>query len=195
MRTLKLVSTIIMVLACQSALADSAPLNAPGPLGDLQAQIEALNDRIETLETNAPTSIVDGRSYCAMVDVTVQRGWSNTGTEETQTVVFRRLATFSGGAFMATTTDGLDINQDDSGVVSGALVAPGAVLAGVYTQTGQRLDVTFDTGETRVWYVSADGSVIHNNSADHFGPFPINTLSVGVIRSATFIESDTCDDV
>jgi hypothetical protein len=190
----KVIPAVMLAFAGQAAMADTPPPENQTPFGELQTQIDALSDRVDSLEANAPTSDVEGRSYCMMVNITVQRGWSNTATEEMQKFIVRRVATFTGGALIATTIDGLDIRQDDNGVITGDPVVAGEVLGGTYTQTGQRLDVLLDTGASRVWYVSADGSVIHNNSADHFGPFP-NSISVGVTRNATFIESDTCDNV
>ena len=194
MRYPKVIPIVILAFASQAAIAGAPPLENRTPFAELQARIDALSDRVDSLEANAPTPDVEGRSYCMMVNITVQRGWSNTATEELQKFIVRRVATFTGGAFTATTIDGLDIRQDDNGVITGEPVVPGDVLGGTFTQTSQRLDVLLDSGQSRVWYVSADGSVIHNNSADHFGPFP-NSVSVGVTRTATFIESDTCDNV
>jgi len=192
MNTPKAMILALVLLARQAAMAESGPLNGPNPLGDLQSQIDALGERIATLENKAPTPDVDGRSYCMMVTVTVLRGYQNTATEVVETPVVRRLAIFSGGSFSATVVSDEFNAQTGNGIIESVPGTAPVEISGTYTQTGRQLNLELSNGNSGTWYVSGDGSVIHNNSIEFFGPFP-NSLTLGLVRSATFIESAGCE--
>jgi hypothetical protein len=189
---LRLLISLAGILICSAAGANQNATSTPSPLGELQMQIEALDSRIEALEQAAPDSIVDKRTYCMMVDVALLRGWSVDSTEIVETIVVRRVLTFSGGAFTATLVSSNRNIQNDNGVVTPVVGISPVLLEGTYIQSGNQLDLSFTTGSTASWYVSADGSVIHNNDIDFLGPFP-NSLTIGIVRSSTMIESATCD--
>ena len=185
--------TLAATLACPSAFAETPPETAPTPFQQLQAAINGLEDRVAELEAAAPSAEVDGRTYCMMVNVNILRGIASTASETEDLVAVRRLASFSDGIFTAAVVSNRRIAQGDDGVVS---LLPGAspdVLEASYSQSGRQLDLTFTDGTVVSWYASADGSVVHNNGLDHFGPFP-NSLSLGLVRAATLVESDTCED-
>ena len=192
MRTIRTMYWALMALASHAALAEVGPLQGPNPLGDLQSQIDVLVGRVETLENDAPTAEVEGRSYCMMVTVTVLRGIGNTATEVVETPVVRRLATFSGGTFSATAVSDEFNRQTGIGVIENLPGVAPAEISGTYSQSGRQLTLSFPDGDSGTWYVSGDGSVIHNNSIEFFGPFP-NSLTLGLVRSATFIESAFCE--
>lgn len=189
---LKFLISLAAIMLCSAAGANPNATSTPSPLGDLQRQIDALDSRIETLEQAAPDSNVDGRTYCMMVDVAILRGLSVDSTEILETVVVRRILAFTGGAFTATLVSSDRNVQDDSGVVTPVTGTSPGVFEGTYIQSGNQLDLNFTTGATASWYVSADGSVIHNNDIDFLGPFP-NSMSIGIVRSSTMIESATCN--
>ena len=127
------------------------------------------------------------------------KGRANSETEELQSNVIRRTATFSDGMFEASHLSNILNNQLDDGTVTADDVDPIGLLIGTYTQTGSKVDIIFDAGLTANWYVSADGSAIHGSSITHaaFGPPgspPV--VSVGTVRSWTLIETnplDVCD--
>jgi hypothetical protein len=81
--------------------------------------------------------------------------------------------------------------QTGAGVVVNMPDIGGQDISGTYTQTGRQLNIDLSIGRSEVWYVSADGSVIYNNSIHFFGPFP-NSLTFGFVRSTTFVESASC---
>lgn len=196
MNTKQLLLPIALACMCQPAAADVNGLPSSSPLGDLQAQVAALTSRVNTLEANKADSDVDGRTYCMMVEVTILRGPTANTAESLETRVIKRFASFSGGSLIATLISGTSNVQDDNGIVSS--ISPPAmsppVLEATYMQDGARLDLSFadPIGDTRVWYVSRDGSVIHSNSVV-YNSFP-NSLTLGLARHATLIESDSCDD-
>lgn len=183
---------ITSALVCSVAGAQPRAASAPTPFGDLQSQVDNLVSRIDVLEQSAASQVVDGRTYCMMVNVTILRGLSSSAMESADTVIVRRVLNFTGGAFTATLVDSSGNSQTDDGVVSFVNGASPELLHGTYTQSGGQLDLLFSSASTATWYVSRDGSVIHNNGIDFFGPFP-NSLTIGVVRSATTIESDTCE--
>jgi hypothetical protein len=187
--------TIVAVtvsLVCSVAGAQPRATSAPTPFGDLQSQIDELVGRIHVLEQSAADQSVDGRTYCMMVNVTILRGFSSSAMETVDTIVVRRVLHFSGGAFMATLVDSSRNSQTDDGVVAFIQGVSPELLDGTYTQSASQLDLLFSDATTATWYVSRDGSVIHSNGIDFFGPFP-NSLTLGIVRSATAIESDTCE--
>ncbi|MDH5323361.1 MAG: hypothetical protein OEW81_13200 [Gammaproteobacteria bacterium] len=193
MRNIIVVLTFVIFITFQTASAEPAASSAPTPFNDLQVQIDSLLDRVQQLEGNTPSAAVEGRSYCMMVNVSTLRGLESSGTETEDIIVVRRAAEFLAGMFTATLVSSNQISQDDNGIVT---MLPGNspdTIAGTYTQAGRELIVQFPDGTTAAWYASADGSVIHNSGIEFFGPFP-NTLSLGLVRSSTLIESDTCAD-
>lgn len=183
---------VTLALVCSLAGAQPRATSAPTPFGDLQSQIDNLVGRIDVLEQSAASQLVDGRTYCMMVNVTILRGFSSSAMESADTTVVRRVLNFSGGAFTAILVDSSGNSQTDDGVVSFVNGASPELLHGTYTQSGSQLDLLFSNASMATWYVSRDGSVIHNNGIDFFGPFP-NTLTIGIVRSATIIESSTCE--
>lgn len=192
MRTLKMVLVVILAFACQAAMADSPSLNSKGPLGELQAQIDTLSERIQSLENDAPTADVDGRSYCMMANITLLRAFASSATESVETRVVRRVANFSGGTWSATLVSSNGNVQDDNGVVTNGPGNSPGVISGTYTQSGRHLDIVDSDGLPATWYVSGDGSIIHNNGIGFLGPFP-STFTLGLVRSVVFVESETCD--
>ena len=163
-----------------------------GPIGKLRARVEALEVRIQDLEKNAPSSSVEGRTYCFVLDLLVMRGRAFNASEELQSSVIRRTANFSGGAFSAALLSHIRNNQLDDGTVT---LLPGSSpdpLLATYTQTGNKIDIVFPDASTATWYVSNDGSLIHGSSISSAGPFPGPT-TVGITRSFTLVENDTCD--
>ena len=182
-------------LVTQVALAGEPLTNTESPLGILQAQLDALEARTQVLEDDARTSDVEGRTYCSMLELSVMRGRSFNATEEFQTNIVRRTATFSGGAFSGAYLSNVLNNQTDDGIVEhpvGTIIDP---LLATYVQTGSKLDVTFAQGPTATWYVSKDGSLIHGTKISH-SIRAGGAVTVGFVRSWTLIETDpldTCD--
>ena len=186
------IAAVIFALLCSAAGAQPRAALAPTPFGGLQSQIDNILGRINVLEQSAASQTVDGRTYCMMVNVTILRGFSASAMETADTVVVRRVLNFSGGAFTAFLVDSSANSQNDDGVVSFVNGPSPEVLHGTYAQSGSQLDLLFSDASMATWYVSRDGSVIHNNGIDFLGPFP-NSLTIGIVRSATIIESDTCE--
>jgi len=180
-------------------MAEGPPGSVAGPFGDLQSQLDELAARTLALEESSPTSSVEGRTYCFVLNLQVMRGRAITDTEELQSNVIRRTATFSGGSFEASHLSNNLNNQLDDGTVIPDDVNPIGLLLGTYTQTGRKVDIAFDSGLTANWYVSTDGSVIHGSSITHaaFGPPgapPV--VTVGQVRNWILVETnsfDVCD--
>ena len=199
MRSLNILCLIAGAFFAQSVMADNSPGSRAGPFGDLQTQLDELAARTLALEDGAPTSSVEGRTYCFVLDLQVMKGRANSGTEELQSNVIRRTATFSGGLFEASHLSNILNNQLDDGTVTPDDVDPIGLLIGTYTQTGSKVDIVFDTGLTANWYVSTDGSVIHGSSITHaaFGPPGLPpVVTVGTVRNWTLVETnplDVCD--
>jgi len=195
MSTLKILPTLVLALACNAATADTPPASAPTPFGDLNAQLEALATRVDTLENNAPNASVEGRTYCMMVHVSFLRSivdfGPDAGPARVEDRVIRRVATFVDGTFTGTLVSSYEIAQVDNDVVEFEPGASPDVILGSYWQTGNQLDVQVGSNPVSAWYVSKDGSLIHNNGIGFFGPFG-NGLSLGLVRNTTFVESDTC---
>ena len=192
MRAFRISVWAILSIGMPAAVAEPGPLNGPNPLGNLQSQLDSLVERIEMLENSAPSSSVEGRTYCEMSTITILRGFENTATELVETGVSRRLATFSGGTFNSTVVSAGSNGQNGAGVVVNVPDIGGQDISGTYTQTGPQLNIDLSIGRSEVWYVSGDGSVIYNNSVHFFGPFP-NSLTFGFVRSTTFVESASCE--
>lgn len=192
MRGFRIFVCAILTIGMPAAMAEPGPLDRPNPLGELQSQVDSLVERIETLENSLPSPSVEGRTYCEMATITMLRGFENTATELVETGISRRLATFSGGMFTSTVVSAGSNGQNGAGIVVNVPDVGGQDISGTYTQTGRQLNIDLSIGRSEVWYVSADGSVIYNNSIHFFGPFP-NSLTLGFVRSTTFIEGASCE--
>ena len=196
MRTSRIIPLLVIAFASSVVVADSPPASNPTPMGDLQAQLDLLAARVESLESNAPSSSVDGRTYCMLSNVTRLRSTvlfgPNAGPEKVESLVIRRVATFVDGTFTATLVSSYQNALNGDGVMEFGPGSSPEVLLGSYLQSGTRLDMTIDANPLDSWYVSKDGSLIHNNGIGLIGPFP-NGLSLGLSRSVTFVEGDTCD--
>ncbi len=199
MRSLKILCLIAATLLAQSVTAEARPGSTPSPFGDLQTQLDALATRTQALEDSAPNSSVEGRTYCFVLNLQVMIGRAVSDTEELQSNVIRRTAMFSGGMFEASHLSNILNKQLDDGTVTHDEADPIGLLLGTYTQTGSKVDITFDTGLSANWYVSKDGSVIHGSSLTHsaFGPPGLPpVVTVGFVRNWTLVETnplDVCD--
>ena len=197
MRSIKVIMFIGATFLAQSVYAQDPFGTATNPFGDLQVQIDELAARTQALESSAPTSSVEGRSYCFTLNLLILRGRANSATEELQTNVIRRTATFSEGVFTGGFVSNVLNNQSDNGVVTTGQGDPIDPLLATYTQTGNKIDVTFPAGTTANWYVSNDGSVIHGTTIGNTGPIgPGGVITVGFLRTWTLVEMgpfDTCD--
>ena len=198
MHTLKILPALVIALISQPALADFESTSNGQPFNAMQAQLDALAARVDTLESKAPNASVEGRTYCMLVNVTLLRSVVDIGPNaapgKVETRVIKRVATFVDGAFTATLVSSHQNTQTDNDLVdyTDATSSP-VVLLGNYSQAGNQVDLVFDTLDPHVaWYVSKDGSLIHYNGIDFFGPFG-NGLTLGLVRSGTLVESDTCD--
>ena len=193
MRRIRQMACLLAVsLLAQPAVADTPSENTQTPFGQLQAQLDALEERTQVLEDGAPTVNVEGRTYCSMLQLDIARARSFNATEELQTNIIRRKATFSGGAFSGAYISNVLNNQTDDGVVEhedGEIIDP---LLATYVQTGSKLDITFAAGPTATWYVSKDGSLIHGTKIEH-GTFAGGLVTIGFVRSWTLIETDPLD--
>ena len=176
----------------QGALADDPSETNGNPFQAIQAQLDNLDARTQALEASAPSSDIEGRTYCSMLELTVMRGKSFDETEELQTHIIRRTARFSGGTFTGAYISNVLNNQTDVGVVenpAGQIIDP---LLATYVQTGSKLDVTFAQGPAATWYVSKDGSLIHGTKIEHL-VVGGGRATVGFLRSWTLLETDPLD--
>jgi hypothetical protein len=193
MKTMNILASFALVLLCDAALAQQAPGSKGVPFSELAAQIDALEARIAGLEENAPNPNVEGRTYCMIVNISGLRGTPASQTNAVDAIVSRRVLSFEGGAFAATLVSSQIVSLDHTDAVTlSENTATPELLAGTFSQTGRQVDVVFSDGAVEQFYVSGDGSVMHSNSVFLLGPFP-NTFALGLTRSATMIESDTCD--
>jgi hypothetical protein len=198
MRSLNVLFLIAVILFAQSATAQDSPSSGASPFQNIQTQLDELAARTLALENSAPTSSVEGRTYCFVLNLQVMRGRANSETEELQSNVIRRTATFSDGMFEASHLSNTLNNQLDDGTVVADDVDPIGLLVGTYTQTGSKVDISFGAGPTANWYVSADGSAIHGSSIS-YAAFPRGlppVVTVGTVRNWTLIETnplDVCD--
>ena len=118
---MKKIRQIILLVAAslvtQAAMADTYQDVRPSPFDELQAQLDALDARTQALEDAAPTSDIEGRTYCSTLELSVTRGVSFNASEQHQTNIIRRTATFSGGAFTGSYLSNVLNNLTDDGVV------------------------------------------------------------------------------
>jgi len=187
---------LISIFLVQTALAGVPLTGTPGPLADLQHQIDTLENRVQTLENNAPNSSVEGRSYCFELHMIVLGGNAVNQTESVQTRIVRRSATFSGGTLTAAFLSHVINDQQDDGIVTNALGPVTDPLIATYTQTNKKLDITFADASIANWYTSGDGSVIVGSRTSHgtFGPGGV--VTVGFFRNWALVETEdpsNCD--
>lgn len=193
MRSLTILCLIAVSLSAQSVVADSPPGNTPSPFGKIQAQLDALETRTQALEDNVPNSSVEGRTYCFDLSLLIMRGRAFSGTEELQTNVIKRTATFSDGVFSGSFLSNVLNNQLDDGTVIPGLGDPIDPLLATFTQSGSKLDIVFTDGTTANWYVSKDGSNIHGSAISHSSFGPGGVVTVGFVRNWTLVETDPLD--
>ena len=65
MRQFQALFFLAILCMAQTVLANKPLKDTQSPLTDLQNQIDALNDRIQTLESNTPDSSVEGSEHVA----------------------------------------------------------------------------------------------------------------------------------
>ena len=193
MQPTRILFSLAAVLLTQSVMAQGPPSGTPSPFGEIQAQLDALASRTQALEDSAPNSSVEGRTYCFDLGLLIMRGRAFNDTEELQTNVIRRKATFSGGVFSGSLLSNVLNNQLDDGTVNAGLGDPIDPLLATYTQSGSKVDITFTNGTTANWYVSKDGSVIHGSTISHASFGPGGVVTVGFLRNWTLVETDPLD--
>lgn len=164
----------------------------------LLAALEALTSRVETLESITPSSSVEGRSYCVVVNQLVMIGVTFAEQEQLNSTVFKRNATFANGVYTATLSGSASRNiQNDLGIVTFDQFDPPSQINGAYTQFGNRLalDIVDGNGNptSATWYVSKDGSVIHGTTTRELPPIgDPAVVTLGVTTTVTLVEG-VCD--
>jgi hypothetical protein len=196
MRLFKIILMTSAVLMTQVCMAEEPPLNSPGPFGDIQMQLDDFATRVQALEDAAPTQSVEGRDYCFVLNVQIMRGHAPSASEELQNNVVRRKVNFANGTVAGALISNVLNNQLDDGTVLAGTAAPIPNLLATYVQTGSKIDVTFDNGNTANWYISKDGSLIHGAMIGHLErPLgqvpPVRTF--GLHRNWTMVETDPND--
>ena len=189
MNELKLPLLLSSMLLAPAAWTQTVP---EGPFANLQAQLSHLSNRISALESAAPTASVEGRTYCFVLDLTMMRGIAANQTEHLVTSIIRRTATFDSGLMEATLLSHTRNTQTDDGIVTPTIENSPDPLIATYTQTGNRLDMTFANGATENWYVSNDGSVISGTSLAFIGLGGPGQVTIGQTRHWTLVENDAC---
>jgi len=200
MRLTKIAMLILAVFAAEACIADGAAPRSWEVYWKIQRQLHRLDARTQALEDAAPTQSVEGRDYCFVLNLQIMRGRAPDASEELQNNVIRRKVNFANGLVDGALISNVLNNQLDDGTVLAGTAAPVPNLLATYVQTGSKIDVTFDSGDTANWYVSKDGSLIHGAMIRHseFGPGgglpPV--VTVGLHRNWTMVETDpndTCD--
>jgi len=189
MKTIKLPLIVSTALLAPAAWTQDLPA---GPVAELQAEVAGLAARVSELESAAPSSSVEGRTYCFVLDLTDMRGIGVNQTERLFTSIIRRTATFDSGAFAAPLLSHVRNTQGDDGVVTPSVETSPDPLLGSYMQTGNRLDMAFTNGTTATWYVSQDGSLISGTSITSLGPVGTGQVTIGQTRHWTLVESANC---
>ena len=192
MRISKIFLIMMIGFGCHATAAPGDAALQAAPFDELQAQIDDMAARIEELENSLPNVSVEGRTYCMMVNSVALRGYTNSGAEQVETIVVRRLASFVNGSFTAPLVSGSLNGQRGNGVVESVPGGTPEVLEGAYVQTGNQLLLQLTDGSVATWYTSGDGSIIQGNGIVLLGPFP-NSLTLGIARSATMVEATNCD--
>ena len=193
MRSLNFLAMIMAMLVTQVALADTTPADTPSPFGDLQAQLDALAARTQALEDVAPTSNIDGRIYCSILDLQIMRARPGNQTEETQNNVIRRVVRFEYGVLTGDLLSNTLNNHSDIGTVTHTpnIPSPDPLVAN-YLQMGTKVDITFGNGTTTNWHVSKDGSLIVGSmiSSSVIGN---GAMTLGFVRNWMLVEIDPLD--
>ena len=185
MKPTRILFLLAAVLLTQTVVAQGLPRV-------FQAQLDALEARIQVLEDSAPNSSVEGRTYCMVLNRDVMRGQASDSTEVLISRVVRRTFTFNNdGTFTGLIESDVENTQADDGTVTLVTLANSDLL-GTYTQTGNKLDMNILNFPAN-WYVSKDGSVIHGTRILQLGPLGPNMITVGITRNWTLVENDTCD--
>jgi hypothetical protein len=193
MRFIRNLFVFAAICLAQSALAKDPPMSTPSPFGKIQTQLDELAARTQALEDSVPDSSVEGRTYCFDLRLLIMRGRGFNGTEELQTNVIRRTATFSGGVFSGLFLSNVLNNQLDDGTVIPGLGDPIDPVLATYTQSGSKVNITFTDGTIANWYVSKDGSVIHGSRISHGSFGPGGVVTIGFMRNWTLVETDPLD--
>jgi hypothetical protein len=197
MRLFKIILMTSAVSMAQVCMAEGPPFNSQGPFGDIQVQLDDFAARVQALEDAAPMQSVEGRDYCFVLNLQIMRGRAPDASEELQNNVIRRKVNFANGTVAGALISNVLNNQLDDGTVLAGTAATVPNLLATYVQTGSKINVTFDSGDTANWYVSKDGSLIHGAMIRHqeFGPPnglpPI--VTVGSHRNWTMVETDPND--
>ena len=197
MRLSKIAMLFLAVFAAEASIADGATHKPWEVYWKIQRQLNSLAARTQALEDAAPTQNVEGRDYCFVLNVQIMRGRAPDASEELQNNVIRRKVNFSSGAVQGALISGVLNNQLDDGTVLAGTAGLVPNLLATYVQTGSKIDVTFNNGDTANWYVSKDGSLIHGAMIGHleFGPpggLP-PVVTVGLHRNWTMVETDPND--
>jgi hypothetical protein len=121
------------------------------------------------------------------------RGRAFNASEELQRNIIRRTGTFSGGLLSASLLSNVLNNQLDDGTVINGLGDPIDLILATYTQTENKIDVTFGDGSSANWYASNDGSVIHGSKISHGAFGPGGVVTIGFVRNWTLVEGESCD--
>ena len=189
MNALKVPFVLAMTLLGSTAWAQTVPA---GPIADLESQVATLNARVGALEAAAPSSSVEGRTYCFVLDLTMMRGIGVNQTEHLVKSIIRRTATFEGGLFQGNLVSHVRNTQTDDGIVAPTLESSPDPLYGTYTQNGNRLDMVFQNGGAASWYVSKDGSMISGTSQSFIDVGGLGQVTSGQTRHWTLVDNDSC---
>ncbi len=189
MNELKLPLIVSLALLAPAAWSQTVP---DGPVGALQAQVGQLANRVAALEAAAPNPSVDGRTYCFVLDLEDMRGFGFNQTERSFSSIIRRQVTFNNGAFQGSLLSHNRNTLDDNGVVTPSHGNSDPMRGGIYQQSGNRLDLTFDDLSTVTWYVSRDGSLISGTSQSFIDVGGPGQITIGQTRQWTLVENDSC---
>lgn len=190
-------SIAVATSLCSVPALAQLPAGTPGPVGDLDAAVSALSERVAALEAAQPTPSVEGRTYCFVQNQLRSIGVGVNGSEITQHRVIRRTVTFSNNQLIGLFDSHVaNIMRDDGTVTRNTIDADDPLMAN-YVQYGRKLDVDFTNlnAPTANWYVSADGSMISGTTIDIREGEPPNPglLTVGIVRNFMLVESEYCD--
>ena len=182
---------------CSASAFAQLPAGTPGPVGDLDAAVSALGERIAALEAAQPTPNVEGRTYCFVQNQLRSIGVGAFGSEVTQHRVIRRTVTFSNNSLIGQfDSHVINIMRDNGTVIQQTIPADDPLMAN-YVQYGRKLDVEFlgINAPAANWYVSADGSMIAGTTIDidEGDPADPQMLTVGTVRNFSLVESEFCD--
>lgn len=150
-RKLCVIPAIFLILSA-TAYGDGIPFEA------LQAQIDALSEQVLALQADAPNPSVVGRLYCRTRSDTI-----TTPTGGLLRRVDRRVWTFdppmAAGTLSQDPISTVTTTQESTGPNTRSGTIGGTQSTANYTQTGNLLAITFDSGNVINLLVSADGSL------------------------------------